>query len=188
MTNPPGLYAALMGPAWAEVDAAVRSLHEPAVGAVAEGFFTVRWGHSTAARLAAFLLRLPQPGAQVAVRLELVSRGAAWRWTRIFAGRRLVTEQYLGGEDLLAERFGALEFGFALRAEGGALVYEQRMAALVAGPLRLRLPRRLAPRIAGRARRGPDDRSVAVAVRVEAPIVGVVLEYEGEVREAGAPR
>lgn len=173
-----GLYRRLLRGAWGELDESVRRFH--ACGA-AEGTFKVRRGASRPARLLARLLRLPPGGETVPLRLLVEPlEGGGERWRRTFDGADFVTEQRAHAGLLLAERAGPFETLFRLSAEGGALAYRSESAGLRVWRMKLRLPRRVAPRVEAweRAERG----GVRVAVRVTSPLVGLLIEYEGLVR------
>ena len=73
-----------------------------------------------------------------------------------------------------------LELRFHLDPSDGSLVYRQCDAALVAGPIRVRLPERLAPQIV--AREDPSDvHRTRISVRVTLPAVGLLIAYDGTV-------
>ena len=180
-----GLYERLVREGWGGLDEPVRRLHAcGAAGARAAGTFAVRRGTSRAARLLARLLGLPQSGEDVPLLLSVMPLGGGGeRWHRSFAGHDFITEQreHEAGQ-LLAERAGPFETLFRLTAEGGALAYRSEGASLRAGRLRLRLPRRLAPRVEAWERACEDGGGVRVSVRVTSPLVGLLIEYEGLVR------
>jgi hypothetical protein len=177
------LYERLLGDAWREVDEPVRRLHERGSGPCGEGRFKVRRGNFIARSLAR-LLRLPARGEGVRVRLSVTHTedGKAERWHRTFEGRSFDTLQREGEGRMLAERAGPFELLFELSEESGALVYRQARAALRVGPLRVPLPRVLAPRVEARERGADDGRSVEVYVSSSAPFVGLMLTYEGRLR------
>jgi hypothetical protein len=158
--------------------APVRRLH--AGGGRGAGTFAVRRGAGRAARMLARLLRLPERGETVPLRLSVEPLGGGGeRWRRNFAGREFVTEQREHAGGLLAERAGCFELLFRLSAEGGALVYRREGAAARVGRVRLRLPRPLAPRVEASERAAEGGGGVRVSVRVDAPLVGLIIEYEG---------
>jgi hypothetical protein len=171
------LYERLLGEAWSEVDEPVRRLHERGSGPCGEGLFKVRRGNIIARSLA----RLPARGEGVRVCLSVTHTedGKAERWHRTFEGRSFDTLQREGAGRMLAERAGPIELLFELSEEGGALVYKQTRAALRVGRLRVPLPRVLAPRVEARERGADDGRSVEVYVSSSAPLVGLMLTYEG---------
>jgi hypothetical protein len=103
-------------------------------------------------------------------------------WRRSFAGRPLVSWQYLRPEGLLAERIFVLELCFRLTAVNGALVYETQSAALCLSRLRLRFPRWLTPRVRAREQ-AADERNVThVRVAITVPLLGPLLVYGGTIR------
>jgi hypothetical protein len=172
-----GLYERLVGAGWETLDEPVRRFHATAVRAA--GTFAVRRGRGRLARLLARLMGLPESGEAVPLLLRVTPRPGGERWRRSFAGRDFITEQSAGARSLLAERAGPVEMLFRLNAEGGALVYKHEALVLRAGPLRVPLPRRLAPRVEASERAGEGDKGVRVSVRVTAPLVGLLIQYEG---------
>lgn len=171
-----GLYERLVGGAWGNLDEPVRRLH---AHARASGTFVVRRGGGRVARLVARRMGLPEAGDAVPLRLTVTPHGGGERWHRAFAANHFVTEQREHAGSLLAERTGPFELLFGLTAEGGALVYRQEAAFLRVRSLRVRLHRLLAPRVEARER--AEGRGVRVWVRVTAPLVGPLIEYEGRV-------
>jgi hypothetical protein len=176
-----GLYERIVGVGWGDLDEPVRRFHTYRGELRGAGKFAVRRGTGLAVRLLARLLGLPEAGEAAALRLSVKTlEDGGERWRRTFAGKDFITEQHAYAETLLAERTGPFEMHFSLTAEGGALAYRQVGAALRAGRLRVRLPRRLAPRIEAWERARGDG--VDVSVRVTSPLVGLLIEYEGLVK------
>jgi hypothetical protein len=177
------LYERLLGEAWDELDEPVRRLHERGTGQCGEGLFAVRGGNFLARTLAR-LAGLPSGGEAVRVCLSVTHAedGSAERWHRTFEGRVFDTLQREGTGRMLAERAGPFELLFKLGVEGGALVYTQAGAALRVGPLRVPLPRPLAPRVEARESVADDGEAVLVRVSSRAPFVGLMLSYEGRLR------
>lgn len=174
------LYARLVGEGWDRLDEPVRRLHLRARGA---GLFAVRRGEGRVARAAARLLGLPEGGEAVPLRLSVEPHGGGERWRRDFAGREFVTEQGEHAGPLLAERAGPFELHFRLSVEAGALAYRQQGAFLRVRGWRLRLPRPLAPRVEAWERAG-EGGGVRVSVCVTAPLAGLLVRYEGLLRDA----
>jgi hypothetical protein len=171
---PLSLYATLLGPAWMSVAPSVRRLH--AGGARARGVFRVRRGEGFLARLVAALLRLPAAGEGVAITLAVDPAAGGERWSRTFGGRILRSFQWQSGA-LLAEALGLVQCLFELRVEAGALVFAQVRATMGFRRLALPLPRVLSPRVEGRAEADGDE--VLVDVQIHAPLVGLLIRYDG---------
>ncbi len=143
------------------------------------GVFAVRRGEGRFARAVARLMRLPEGGEAVPLRLSVEPHGGGERWRRDFAGREFVTEQGEHAAGLMAERAGPFELLYRLSVEGGALAYYPvgtRFYALES--LRVRLPRPLAPRVEARER-ADEGGGVRVSVCVTAPLLGLLIRYEG---------
>jgi uncharacterized protein DUF4166 len=172
-----GLYERLVGEGWGGLDEPVRRFHLCARGA---GLFAVRRGEGRVARVVARLMRLPEVGEAVPLRLSVEPHESGERWRRNFAGKEFVTEQSEHTGTLLLERTGPFELLFRLNVEGGALAYRNESAALRAGGLRVRLPPWLAPRVEA-WERADEEGGVRVSVCVTAPLVGLLIHYEGRV-------
>jgi hypothetical protein len=172
----PDLYPSLLGSSWSDLAEPVQRLH--AGGASARGHFRVRRGENLAARLIATLLRMPPAAEEVAISLKVERGEGGERWIRSFGARPLTSAQWQRG-GLLVEAMGLVQCLFRLCAEKGALVFQQVGAALGLHRFALPLPRWLAPRIEGRAEARLD--AVHVDVRIYAPLVGLIVAYEGSV-------
>ncbi len=177
---PPPLYAVLLGTAWATLSPAVRLLHD-GTGPGATGKLRVRRGASWLARALASLMGMPAEGDEVPVTLRIATGASGDRWIRAFAGRPLETLQRRDGA-CLVEELGLFQCRFFLRADGGALIFDQVGAALGFRRAAIPLPTAIAPRIVGSAR--SEQESVRVDVQIYAPIVGLLVAYDGLV----APR
>ena len=181
-----GLYARLVGGAWESLPEPLRRLHPPASSVRGAGRFDVRHGRRLTARLLARLTRLPAEGQGVAVVLTVEPEGAGGeRWQRTFDGRPFITHQRERPPGLLADRAGPVEMYFRMEADGGALVYRRAGVALRLGPLRVPLPRALAPRVEAREWAEAGDPRVRVRVSVSAPLVGLLVDYEGRIELEG---
>ncbi len=183
-----GLYERLVGAAWGRLPDPVRRLHPAGSSVRGAGRFDVRHGGRSAARLLARLMRLPAEGRAVPVVLTVEPEGAGGeRWRRDFDGKPFVTHQRERTPGLLADRAGAVEMYFRMEADGAALVYRQAGVALRLGPLRVPLPRALAPHIEAREWAEAGEERVRVRVSVSAPLVGPLITYEGKIElEAAA--
>ena len=175
------LYQGLLGVAWARLDERVAAMHA-ADGVAATGRFTITHGANPAARMLGRLARLPGAGLDVPVTLEVSRRGTDGElWQRNFGGVALVTQQK-AVDGCLAEGFGHLWLLFQLMLVDGALIYRQVRAWLQCGPVRLPLPRWLAPRITAREWAGGAGEDVTrVLVQVALPVLGPLITYQGEI-------
>jgi hypothetical protein len=162
----------LVGEAWAELDASVQRWHDAAHQVQGTGLFTIRHGQGSLARFLVWLLRLPTSGEALATRLVIERHTGGETWSRTFAGRTLMTVQYQRGTELLAERLGWLEICFCLRVIEHTLDFWHTGTAGVLGPIRVPLPRWLAPRLTAREWAGLEAGSRQVAVRVSLPCIG----------------
>lgn len=78
----------------------------------------------------------------------------------------------------LVERFESWELHFLLRAQDGALVYDQCGARLCLGSMRVSVPLACAPRVrAIEESNGPAGARVHVTVTL--PALGLLIAYEG---------
>jgi hypothetical protein len=184
---PRALYARLLGSSWPQVAEPIRVAHASGSTVRAHGRLRIAHGRSHVARVLAWLLRLPRTSDAAETRLVVTSHADGERWLRTFDDRRLDTRQYQAGDAALAERIGILELRFRLEVSEGSLLYRQIEAALLCGPIRLRLPAAWAPSV--EAREDPAGaRRVCVHVRVMVPVLGPVLTYDGtiDIEDTGA--
>jgi Domain of unknown function (DUF4166) len=126
--------------------------------------------------LAAAILGIPPPG-EYDLLLEVMPHAAGQRWVRRFGSHTLETIQadYRG---LLVESSGPASLGFELSVEGGALLFRPCRAWV----LGIRLPLWMAPRI--EADNWPNEtRGWRVHLRFGVPLLGLIGEYEGDVKE-----
>jgi hypothetical protein len=153
----------------------LRSFHDSASGGRAEGVFRVERGPGLARRIIAFFAGFPPASEAVQVRLEVEVDGAMERWTRDFDGHRMVSDQWQQG-GLLVERFFPLRCSLALDADREGLSFQVERSYL--GPLPL--PRAFNPRLITEAK--VRDGGWHLLLRIEAPLFGLLVEYEGDLR------
>jgi hypothetical protein len=182
------LYQRIIGDDWRNLDAAVQRLHSGGMITRGTGSFTVMHGTRRLARLIAKLLRMPAVGENVSVSLVVTAHPGGERWHRTFAGKPFITEQRDDAGKFLVERNKGVDVWFCLAVMDGALLYQQTKAALNIGPWRLPLPKRLSTYIVASERAAADKSSVQVSVRVTAPLIGLLIEYKGNIKmeEEGA--
>ena len=116
------LYPRLLGPAWLDLDPAVRRAH--VAGGVAIGRFRIRYGTSLVVRIVRWVLRFPSPGEAQDTRLAITRAAGVETWVRTFGRRSVVTTQRGLADGTLAERLGVLELRFELNIVEGGLTYD----------------------------------------------------------------
>jgi len=172
------LYVRVIGDAWTQIAEPIRRVHTSHLTIRASGRLRVEDGRHFLARMLARMLRLPRPTAAAEAQLMVTAGPEGEHWQRTFNGRHLKTRQYESNTFELAEQFGVLEFRFRLDASGGNLLYVQREAAILFGPVRLRIPAAWAPRVEAREDPAGPTR-IKVAVRVVLPGIGQLIAYDG---------
>jgi hypothetical protein len=135
----------------------------------------VRRGDGPVTRMMGILGRLPPSADRAEVRLEVVAQGGRERWIRSFGKRKLTSLQW-EENGLLVEQFPLMRFGFRIVREGDTLVHQLKRCWV--GPLPI--PLALAPRIFTTTKGSADG--WRLTVRVEVPLLGRLIEYEGDIR------
>jgi hypothetical protein len=170
------LYQRILGDAWHELPAPVRTMHQCASPQVAAGRADVRRGRNLLARMVATVIGFPAAGEQVPVRGEFTPSARGERWTRTFADRSFASFQSEGGgasAHLLRERFGPLTFDLALVVDDAKLRLVVRHWSLWGLPL----PLILAP--------GGDSFEMVVDdrfhfhVEIRQRLIGLIVSYRG---------
>lgn len=171
-----GLYPSVLGASFNELSPVVRAFHVGGRSLRARGVFAVQHSRFWIGRVLVRLAGLPRAGDGVDVRLEVSATARGERWSRIFGGVAMVSEQWQDGGHIV-ERVGTTEVRFALVNEQGALVFRQVRHALRLGPLRLPLPSFLAVRVSARVHE--EHGAMVSDIRMEAPVLGLILRYSG---------
>lgn len=178
-----GLYGALLGDRTGELAPQITALHASHGCTRASGVLSVTRGGHPLARLLAVLLRLPPAGEAVPIGLEIARHGTQERWWRRFGDARVLTScQMASGCGALLERYGLLELRFDVAVAHRALELHSTGARVAVRGLGVALPGWLLPQVrAVVAPSGP--RAACVHVRVEVPVAGLLLAYEGTIEE-----
>jgi hypothetical protein len=121
---------------------------------------------------------MPPATDAIAITLAVEAAEGVERWVRTFGEQPLHTLQWRR-DAWLVEGLGLVQCWFQLRAEGGALIFEQVRATIGSRGFAVPLPRWLSPRIEGRAEPRGDD--AHVDVRIHAPLAGLLVAYDGHV-------
>jgi hypothetical protein len=168
------LYRRLLGDAFDSLPPAVQRFHDQVAGGEACLVFRFSGGKSWLCRAGAAIARLPKAGTETRGWLRVQVEGNRERWIREIGGRRLETVQ---GEQhgLLVESTGPLRLGFRVAGSSDGM----RFTCVRGWFCGLPLPTPMAPRVTA-AVVGRED-GWWVNVRVELPVMGLLLRYEGEV-------
>lgn len=170
------LYARILGSAWDEVPAEIRAMHDVRSTASAEGRASVERGRSPLARLAAWVMGFPDAAADTPVSVKFEVVDGVETWTRTFGNQTFSSQQFAGrgrSDRLVSERFGPLEFAFALVAADGKLELVLRRWSAFGVPL----PLWLAPR--SKSYEASEGGRFRFHVEISHPVVGLIVRYKG---------
>jgi hypothetical protein len=169
----PTLYRRLLGDAFDTLPPVLRRFHAQEAGGSARLVFEVSHGNGGLSRAAAKIGRLPRPGAKVRGSLRVVVEGERERWIREVGGRRVETLQWRA-DGRLIEATGLLRLGFEVNGDADGLRFRSVRGWLGGLPLPPPLLPKVTASIVGR------EASWWVTVRVELPVLGLLMQYEGE--------
>ncbi len=172
------LYRRTLGESFDCMPEVLKRFHDQPFAAAANGTLRVTRGKGVLRRIAAAVMRLPKPGEQVPVHLHVHIGGETEQWTRDFGSLRLVTKQWLD-RGLLIGSAGLMRFRFRLTGDESGLRFEFVRCWFIGIPL----PFILAPKVNASASK--YEESWWVHVCVEAPILGMLTEYEGKMYITG---
>jgi hypothetical protein len=166
------LYRRILGHAFDTLPPSLQQFHDVETEWRGHAHFRITRGKGRLRNLIAGAAGLPRAGEDVPMTLRVVREGDAERWIRDFAGKRLesVQRQWHG---LLIESIGTVTLGFQLVVEPPALKLVLARLWILGVPW-LRM---LGPRISA-SEVGRDD-GCAIVVRAEAPLLGLLVQYEG---------
>ncbi len=142
------------------------------------GVFRVEVGKGLLARILRLFLRIRLKDGEFPVRLAIVPRGDGEVWERVMGSWHLATclRDHHG---LLRERCGLLLFDLRLDVNNGGLSYTQTALRLDVGLFRIPIPSFMAVRISALEECGPQPLLTKLAVRVDSPIMGLLVAYSG---------
>ncbi len=165
------LYRRVLGEGFDVLPLVLQRFHE--VPARATGTVRVTRGAGRFVTALATLLRLPTPGEHVPVTLEVREAAQTEHWVRHFGPQSLVTKQWQQGA-LLCESAGPLRLGFQVQANATGMEFVVVRCWFCGVPL----PRALSPRVQAQTRGTATGWWLQVSV--EAPGLGLLTRYEGE--------
>lgn len=176
------LYHWLLGDAAMGLPQVIYRMHATAPRVVALGSGTVTRGSNPVTRYLADRLRMPAAGADRPLTVVFERTADGESIARSYPDATLVTHQSAGGpagSRLLAERFGPFALSILLSADGRGIDF-----ALIGVRWRgVRLPRAAWPRLHASERADRD--TYRFHVRIDLPLVGRLIEYQGALRIAG---
>lgn len=168
------LYQRTLGPAFDYLPPVLQRFHTRPTGAQARGTVRITRGPGRIRQFLATLMGLPSPGEAVPVTLQVQTIGDREQWLRQFDARRLASRQWLH-DGLLMEAAGPMRLGFRLSADA----QEMRMECVRCWLVGIPLPLALSPRINATA--ALYEEGWWLWVRIEAPLWGMVTQYEGKI-------
>jgi hypothetical protein len=171
----PPLFAGAVGPGFADLPLAIKTLHSPGWWGAFHGRGQVEGAANLLGRLVARLFGFPPTLADVPVRVTIAREGWGERWRRDFGGRPFTSHLRPDGDGSgVVERFGPFHFPLRLNPTPGGLRYD--IAGWRLG--RLPLPGFLKPRIAVEETidmQGHFHFDVALSL----PLIGRMVRYRG---------
>jgi hypothetical protein len=167
------LYRRVLGEVFDSLPPALYRFHDLEGGGRAAGVVRVTRGKGWVRNGIASLLRLPSQGTSVRLQLEVSAEGNRERWRRTFNGAPMQTCQW-AHHGWLVETAGPFRLGYRLAASREGLRFDLQRAWFYFLPL----PPAMAPKIQAVATGRQDGWSIRV--RAELPVVGLLVQYEGE--------
>ena len=168
------LYKRILGKRFCQLHPVLQEFHSREGIATADCNLTVIHPPVLLKSLFRVLARMPSAGRHEATLLEVHTRNYGEEWIRTIGRRVMVTRQWQFG-NLLVEGVGPAAFGIELILNNGSMKFETRRVWMIGIPV----PRLIAPRVFAEAI--PRETSWLIEVRLEAPLLGSILIYEGEV-------
>jgi hypothetical protein len=173
------LHSRLLEGHWAQLPAAVRDVHERRPMRL-KGHATVLRGSGWISRLGGYVSGLPAPGHELALTVDLeafdraIAGEPAERWERRFGGSApMISRLHVEG-DRLVEAMGAVQLAFRLAATPAGLRWDACRGRLWGW---LPMPRTWLAGVT--ASESAVDGHYAFEVRVDLPLVGLVIDYRG---------
>jgi hypothetical protein len=172
MDRADALFPRLIGPAFDQLPAALRAIHQRAGLHAYSGRCRVERGVGTLSRLCGAAAALPRAADDVAIRVEIDADARGETWSRYF-GDRPMRSRLTAGAGLLHERLGPTTMSFALDAGREAIDWR------LAGVRVLGIPMPLAWFAGVTARESLDGSRYRFDVRACLPVVGFLVAYSG---------
>lgn len=175
LTERGALYARAIGPAFDDLPAPIRALHETPGRSLWRGRAMTEGASSPLGALAARIVGFPKAQADCAAEVAIDADGDRSIWRRRIGGHAfasVLSRPRAGGR--VNERFGPLSMDLSLTPEDGRLVY--RVEGWRLGPMSL--PRALGPSTVAFEEVDAEGRFV-FDVTITAPLLGRLVRYRG---------
>jgi hypothetical protein len=168
----PSLYRRILGPAFDTLPPTLQQFHDVETEWTGHARFRITRGEGWLRNLAAGAGSLPRVGEDVPLKLRIVREGDSERWIREFGGKRMESVQrHWNG--LMIEKVGTVTLGFRLVVEPPALKLVLARVWILGVPWFVALGPHVSAVEVGR------DDGCAIVVRAEAPLLGLLVQYEG---------
>lgn len=175
-----GLYPRAIGPAFDDLPASIRALHETPGRSVWRGRAMTEGASGPLAAMVARVIGFPKAQADCEAEVSIDADGERSIWRRRIGGHgfaSVLSKPRSGGR--VSERFGPLSMDLTLTPEGGRLVY--RVEGWRAGPIPL--PKALGPSTVAFEEVDAEGRFV-FDVTISAPLIGRLVRYRGWLQRA----
>ena len=175
------VFRQVLGGAWQELPAEIRSIHDIDGSQRFSGRASVARGRSLLARLIGKVVGFPPEASDIPVEVTMDPTDGGEHWSRNFGGHRFSSEITAGKgrfSRLVCEKFGPVNFAMALVLEDGRLNYVHRGWTFLGIPM----PRILAP--LGDTRESVEDGKFHFHVEIRLPLAGHIVTYDGWLGDA----
>lgn len=172
------LYRELLGDDYGRMPAIIQAMHDVEGRHSARGRGRVRRAAHMPGRLLATLLGMPAEASDIPVETSFTLEHGVESISRNYNGSILITHQAKMPDSsrerpMLLERFGPVKLFIRLEADEAGITFHLQRCSLLGLPL----PTFLSPRLTARER--VSERRYHYFVRVELPLLGRLIEYEG---------
>ena len=177
------LHEVLLDGAWSNLAPAIQRAHPRELPIERSGRFDISHGRGFLARFLARWSKIPPAGRALPTRLRVERKGSSEVWRRNFGSFPLESTQQVSRAGTLVERFGGIEFCFKVQARDSGIHFRQTRAAICVGRCRVPLPAWLGPRVEAQEMPGNSEYQTCVRVTVRLPIVGLLIDYHGQIAQ-----
>lgn len=175
--TPVSLFKEVLGPAWDQLPAQIRDMHDIDTSAIAEGMSSIEHGKNPLGNFVCTILRFPKAANNVPVEVKFDVSGKTEQWTRNFNGHSFQSRLRKGrgrSERLFTERFGIISFAMALVLRDNRLNLVLRRWSVLGIPLPMWLC------VRSESYEFVDEQGrFNFNVRISHPLTGLIVHYRG---------